>query len=726
MGAIADVTNETKYNVEYRLRMKDGTYQWFRANAEIVRRKDGTARRITGIFVNIDSEIQKKLTAENEAMGHLIQSVTRLVDHFAVCDLENDAYEYYKVNIQADYEPKGKYSDFINEVTNTYKLLSPTETMKDLLLPDHLRANLKTEKDIYKFEYCNMEETAYRSSSFVPLEWKDDVLVKVLWVSTDVTQEKKQEMESRKVLKDAYQAAERANKAKTEFLTNMSHDIRTPMNAIVGLTAIAGANINNQDKVLECLGKMTGASRHLLGLINEVLDMARIESGRISLVEEAFNLSELVENLVSMAKTGIDEHGHNLEVNIKNIEHEDVYGDTLRIQQVFMNLMSNSTKYTPDGGNITFSIEERPNGQSELGCYVFTIEDNGIGMDEEFQKIMFQPFTRADDKRTTKIQGTGLGMTITKNIVDMMNGNIKVESKPGKRTRFTVTIFLRVQDKEINKVEEFANLPVLVVDDDVSCCESTVTTLNEIGIAGEWVTSGEDAIKRTFERHEKNDDYFAIIMDWKMPKMDGIETTRRIRKRVGREVTIIVLTSYDYSEIEEEAKEAGVDAFIAKPLFRSRLTAAFMKIMNEKPKQSAKDYLNDIKKADYSDKCILLVEDNELNSEIAGEIIGMTGVKVETAENGKEAIEKIESAAPDKYDLIFMDIQMPIMNGYEATAAIRSMANERANIPIIAMTANAFAEDVQLAKSTGMDEHIAKPLEFKKLNFIMEKYLKNV
>lgn len=861
-GAINDVTNEKKYNVEYRLKMLDGTYQWFRANAEIVRRKDGTARRITGIFINIDAEkkallqqkkaeafhsaftktnlceyyvnlkdnvfdsmkeenslmtifekssswdeligafidnyvcdeykeevrrfyirdyvirrmreiqgelnlecciilhgkkhwvrnvilhgdkddsnnvivflrditeakreaeIHKQLSVRNEAMGHLIRSVTRLVDHFVVCDLEKNSYEYYMVNIQADYEPQGKYSDFVQKVIKQYKVLSESESMEKLLLPDNLRANLQTEKDIYRFEYCNMEETAYRSASFVPLEWKDDVLIKVLWVSMDVTLEKQQEIEGRKALKDAYQAAERANKAKTEFLTNMSHDIRTPMNTIVGLTAIAGANIDNQDKVLECLGKMTSASRHLLGLINEVLDMARIESGRISLVEEAFNLSELVENLVSMAKTGMDEHGHNFVVNIKNIEHEDVYGDTLRIQQIFMNLMSNSTKYTPDGGNITFSIEEKSNGPSELGCYVFTIEDNGIGMDEEFQKIMFQPFTRADDNRTTKIQGTGLGMAITQNIVNMMNGNIKVKSAPGKGTKFIVTIFLRLQNKEVNKVKELANLPVLVVDDDISSCESAVTTLNDIGIAGEWVTSGEEAVKRTFDRHEKQDDYFAIIMDWKMPKMDGIETTRQIRKRVGREVTIIVLTSYDYSEIEAEAREAGVDAFIIKPLFRSRLTATFMKIMNEKPDCSTKDYLKDMKNADYSDKRVLLVEDNELNSEIACEIIGMTGVKIETAENGKEAVEKIENAEPDRYDLIFMDIQMPVMNGYEATAAIRSMPDERAGLPIIAMTANAFAEDVQLAKSTGMNEHIAKPLEFHKLNMIMEKYLK--
>ena len=860
-SAIADKTNKDKYNVEYRLKMLNGSYEWFRANAEIVRRMDGTARRITGIFVNIDNEkraamqqkkaeafhnaftktnlceyyvdlqenifdsmkaeplsmavfekcntwdelisefvdnyvcdeykqevrqfykrdyiakrlgqidgelslecciildgekrwvrnvilrgeagrpqhaiifirditdakreaeIQKQISADNKAMAHLLQSVTRLVDHFAICDIENDSYEYTVMNIKGDYPPKGKYSDFIKMVSDKFKTLSPLESMPHLLSIQNLRYNLKDESDIYKFEYCSNEEDIYRSATFIPLEWKENVLVKVLWVSIDITQEKKQEILGCKALKDAYQAAERANKAKTEFLTNMSHDIRTPMNAIVGLTAIAGANIEHQNKVLECLGKITTASRHLLSLINEVLDMARIESGRVSLVEEEFELSQLVDNLVTLVKPAMDEHNHNFEVYVKNIEHENVCGDTMRIQQVFTNLVSNAVKYTPDGGNIVFSIEEKINGQSELGCYEFSIEDNGIGMDEEFQKIMFQPFTRADDNRTTKIQGTGLGMAITRNIVNMMNGDIRVKSAPDKGTKISVTIFLKLQEKGIDRIKELVNLPVLVVDDDVICCESTVETLKEIGIVGEWVTTGEEAVSRTFERHERKEDYFAIIMDWKLPKMDGIEATRQIRKRVGKDVTIIVLTSYDYSEIEDEARAAGVDAFIVKPLFRSRLAATLKQVVNGKPDQSAKNYLRDIESSNYSDMRILLVEDNDLNREIASEIIGMTGAKVETAENGKVAIDKIEANPEEWYDLVFMDIQMPVMNGYETTAVIRTLDGKRGKLPIVAMTANAFAEDVQLAKNTGMNEHIAKPLDFNKLNSILREYL---
>ena len=539
----------------------------------------------------------------------------------------------------------------------------------------------------------------------------------------DVSQEKKAEIESHKALKDAYRAAENASRAKTEFLSNMSHDIRTPMNAIVGLTAIAGANIENQDKVVECLGKITKSSRHLLGLINEVLDMARIESGRMSLAEEDFSLPELVDNLLTLTKPAIDEHHHQLEVHIEHIEHEAVCGDSLRIQQVFVNLMSNAVKYTPDGGNITLTIKEKPNGFSELGCYEFSIEDNGIGMTPEFQKIMFEPFSRADDHRTTKVQGTGLGMAIARNIVNLMNGDIQVESAPNKGTKITVTVYLKFQENEKEQEKELLDLPVLVVDDDKTCCESTVATLQEIGIAGEWVLTGKEAVERCAARHKTGRDYFAVILDWKMPEIDGIATARKIRERVGEDVTIIILTSFDFSEIEEEARAAGVNAFMAKPLFRSRLTATLRQFTSGKKEKNARNYLEDFAKENYAGKRILLVEDNELNREIATEIIGMTGVTIDSAENGKIAVEKVMEAPEKWYDLIFMDIQMPIMNGYEATAAIRALAGSRGKVPIIAMTANAFAEDVQLAKNTGMNEHIAKPLDLNKLNDVLKQWL---
>ena len=861
LETIADKTNTTKYNVEYRLKIQDGQYHWFRASAEVIRRLDGSANRIAGIISNIDAEKRSRMQAQRAAAFHraftsanlceyyvnlekntfdtfkvepslmtafeqnhtwdglvrffvdnyvveedkkpvtdfynrayiteklkgletelrqdcrivlngeerwvsnvvmrgeiedseyamiflrditeskaetarrmqmasdnasmdlLIKSMVRLLDRFVVCDLENDRYRFYNLQGEMIYAPTGTYHDFVEQVAAKYKTLEPLDALAALISPENIRKNLQDENDIYKFEYCSIDENTYKIASFIPLEWDGTKLVKALLASMDVSQEKKAEIESHKALKDAYRAAENASRAKTEFLSNMSHDIRTPMNAIVGLTAIAGANIESQDRVVECLGKITKSSRHLLGLINEVLDMARIESGRMSLAEEDFSLPELVDNLLTLTKPAIDEHKHQLEVHIEHIEHEAVCGDSLRIQQVFVNLMSNAVKYTPDGGNITFTIKEKPNGFSELGCYEFSIEDNGIGMTPEFQKIMFEPFSRADDHRTTKVQGTGLGMAIARNIVNLMNGDIQVESAPNKGTKITVTVYLKLQENEKEQEKELLDLPVLVVDDDKTCCESTVATLQEIGIAGEWVLTGKEAVERCYARHETNSDYFAVILDWKMPEMDGIATARKIRERVGEDVTIIILTSFDFSEIEEEARAAGVDAFMAKPLFRSRLTATLRQFTSGKKEENARNYLEDFAKENYAGKRILLVEDNELNREIATEIIGMTGVTIDSAENGKIAVEKVMEAPEKWYDLIFMDIQMPIMNGYEATAAIRALAGSRGKVPIIAMTANAFAEDVQLAKNTGMNEHIAKPLDLNKLNDVLKQWL---
>lgn len=861
LETIADKSNATKFSVEYRLKMQDGQYQWFRTSAEVIRRLDGSANRIAGIISNIDAEKRSRMQAQRAAAFHraftsanlceyyvnlekntfdtfkvepslmtafeqnhtwdglvrffvdnyvveedkksvtdfynrayiteklkgletelrqecrivldgeerwvsnvvmrgeiedseyamiflrditeskaetarrmqmasdnasmdlLIKSMVRLLDRFVVCDLENDRYRFYNLQGEMIYAPTGTYHGFVEQVAVRYKTFEPLAAIDALFSPENIRKNLQGENDIYKFEYCSIDENTYKIGSFIPLEWEGTKLVKALLASMDVSQEKKAEIESHKALKDAYRAAENASRAKTEFLSNMSHDIRTPMNAIVGLTAIAGANIESQDRVVECLGKITKSSRHLLGLINEVLDMARIESGRISLAEEDFSLPELVDNLLTITKPAIDEHKHQLEVHIEHIEHEAVCGDSLRIQQVFVNLMSNAVKYTPDGGNIILTIKEKPNGFSELGCYEFSIEDNGIGMTPEFQKIMFEPFSRADDHRTTKVQGTGLGMAIARNIVNLMNGDIQVESAPNKGTKITVTVYLKLQKNEKEQEKELLDLPVLVVDDDKTCCESTVATLQEIGIAGEWVLTGKEAVERCYARHETNSDYFAVILDWKMPEMDGIATARKIRERVGEDVTIIILTSFDFSEIEEEARAAGVNAFMAKPLFRSRLTATLRQFTSGKKEENARNYLEDFAKENYAGKRILLVEDNELNREIAAEIIGMTGVTIDSAENGKIAVEKVMEAPEKWYDLIFMDIQMPIMNGYEATAAIRALAGSRGKVPIIAMTANAFAEDVQLAKNTGMNEHIAKPLDLNKLNDVLKQWL---
>ena len=862
--AFLDKTDQKKYDVEYRMRMADGRYQWFKDKGEVRRRADGTAFRMAGIFINIDREKRAKqhtqrvdafhrayttanlceyyvdlqensfnslkveetlsglfeesstwdemigcftdtyvikedqkmmkhfydrsyiarkleegrgeinlecrillngdvrwvrnviirdtaldtfryalifvrditdakreeanlqqLTDQNRIMDQLIQGTVKLVDRYAACDLERDIYHFYSQNINdSAYAPTGSYHEFVKVMASRFRTISGDLTMEQAFSAENIRKMLKGPEDIYRFEYCSLDEKQFKSIAISPLEWVDGKATAVLFMSQDTTAEKLVEIKSRKALKEAYEAANRASHAKTEFLSNMSHDIRTPMNAIIGMTAIAGANIENQDRVVDCLGKITQSSRHLLSLINEVLDMSRIESGKITLMDEEFNLSDLCDNLVSMIKTQTDLHRHDFEVHINRIEHEEVCGDSMRIQQMVTNILSNAVKYTADGGRIDFTITELPSSSKGIGCYEFAVQDNGMGMTKEFQKIMFEPFTRADDMRTSKIQGTGLGMTIARNFAQMMNGDIKVESELGKGTRFTATIFLKLQNKEITAIEELIDLPVLVVDDDQNCCENTVALLEEIGIDGEWVTSGEEAVNLVAARYEKENDYFAIIIDWKMPGMDGLETTRQIRKIVGSDVTIIILSAYDYSEIEQEAKEAGVDEFIAKPLFRSRLTATFKNIIEGKPSSDAKHYLSDIAECDYRGKRVLLVEDNDLNSEIAKEIIGMTGAEVVIAENGKTAVDMISSGNGGDFDLIFMDIQMPVMNGYEATAAIRTSNIPAArSVPIVAMTANAFAEDVQLAKSAGMNEHISKPLDMTRLRDVMRKWL---
>ena len=520
---------KTELSLECRI-ILDGEVRWIR---NVIMRGEIDDSEYAMIFLRDITEAkeelarQQRVASDNASMGLLIQSMVRLVDRFVVLDLERDRYEFYSLQGEPIYKPTGAYHDFVAQVARKYKTLESLDSLEAMTSVDAIRAHLTGEDQIYKFEYCTLGEDAYKIASFIPLEWEGGRLVKALQASMDVSQEKKAEIESRHAFKEAYRAAENANRAKTEFLSNMSHDICTPMNAIIGLTAIAGANIDSQAKVVECLGKITKSSRHLLGLINEVLDMARIESGKITLTEEVFSLPELVDNLLTLTRPGIDARGHDFDVHVNHIEHEAVCGDSLRIQQVFVNLMSNAIKYTPDGGHITFSIEEKPNGFSEL-----------------------------------------------------------------------------------------VDLPVLVVDDDRTCCESTTGTLREIGIDGEWVLSGEEAVRRCCARHDAGDDYFAVILDWKMP-----------------------------------------------------------------------------------------------------------GADVETAENGKEAVEKVENAPDGYYDLVFMDIQMPLMNGYEATAAIRAMPGERGKLPIVAMTANAFAEDVQLAKNAGMNEHVAKPLDMNKLNDVLGEWL---
>lgn len=573
---------------------------------------------------------------------------------------------------------------------------------------------------------CLSKKNGWIRISFIPVvENAEGELEQVLWVAQRIDAEKRKELAQQEALQEAYDAANKANAVKTDFLASMSHDIRTPMNAIIGMTAIAATHLDDRERVADCLSKITVSSKHLLGLINEVLDMSKIESGKVDLHEEEFSLVELIDNLLIMVKPQVEAMKHNLSVTIHGIEHEKVIGDSQRIQQSFMNLMSNAIKYTPEGGNIKLSICEKPVNKSKFGCYEFIFEDNGIGMSEEFVEHLFEPFARATDSRVEKIQGTGLGMAITKNMVRMMNGDINVESQLDKGTKITVNIILRLQDAdEAIPYEEFADLSILVVDDDNIACETACEVLKELGMKSEWVLSGREAVELVAGRHEKEEDFFAVILDWKMPGMDGIETTKEIRRRMGKDAPIIIISTYDCSDIEVEARAAGANAFISKPLFKSKMAHLFKDFLGLGNKEVKEESLHSIIKSDFTGRRVLLTEDNDLNAEIAGEVLGMAGLTVDFAKNGKEALDIMSTVEENYYDIIFMDIQMPIMNGYDACRAIRALpGNYVKRVPIIAMTANAFSDDVEAARRAGMNQHMAKPLNFNHLMEVLRHWL---
>lgn len=529
---------------------------------------------------------------------------------------------------------------------------------------------------------------------------------------------------SRIALEDALEIANTASNAKSTFLSSMSHDIRTPMNGIIGMTAIAAAHVNEPSRVEDCLAKITASSKHLLALINEVLDMSKIESGEVFLNEKEFTLSSVIDEMITINQPQIDAKRHDMVVHVLNIEHENVIGDSMRLQQIFTNLVSNAIKYTPDGGEIEITLSEKHSNVNRMGYYEFIVRDNGIGMSEDFIPHIYETFARDDKNDIDTIQGTGLGMAITRNIVRMMNGEIHIDSKLGEGSTFKVTFYLRLNEEDSIPYEDFIDLNILVVDDDPIICESTTLLLSELGMNGESVMSGCEAIEKVKERHDMAKDYFAVLLDWKMPGMDGLETTRQIRKVVGGDVPIIIISAYDWSSIEEEAVKAGANGFIGKPLFKSRLTHLFADLLGYEKDENNAGLKELTDKVDFTGKRALMAEDNEMNAEIAIEILGMTGLEVEWAQDGKEAFDKFSDSEPGYYDCIFMDLQMPVMNGIDSAKAIRALTHADAKkIPIFAMTANVFAEDVQAVLNAGMNEHIAKPLDVNAILEMLKKYI---
>ena len=512
-------------------------------------------------------------------------------------------------------------------------------------------------------------------------------------------------------LQVAVEKAESANRAKSTFLSNMSHDIRTPVNAIIGFTTLALSNIDDTDRVKDYLGKTLASSNHLLSLINDVLDMSRIESGKIHLEEVEVNLSDVLHDLKTIVSGQIYAKQLELYMDVMDVTDEDVYCDKTRLNQILLNLLSNAIKFTPAGGTVSVRVRQLAGKVRGCGQYEFRIKDNGIGMSQEFAQKIFEPFERERTSTVSRIQGTGLGMAITKNIVDMMGGTIEVQTAQGKGSEFIICLPLRTQDEHrpVEKITELEGLKALVVDDDFNTCDSVTKMLVKVGMRAEWTLSGKEAVLRARQSIEMSDVYHAYIIDWRLPDMNGIEVTRQIRS-LHDDTPIIILTAYDWSDIEVEAKAAGVTAFCSKPMFMSDLRETLMSALGQKLTDASQELLPE-EDTDFKDRHILLVEDNELNREIAQEILREYGFRVDTAENGAVAVEKIRTAVPGSYDLVLMDVQMPVMDGYTATRQIRALEDPAlAGIPILAMTANAFDEDRRNAMESGMNGFLSKPI----------------
>ena len=540
-------------------------------------------------------------------------------------------------------------------------------------------------------------------------------LLLVFWQYSKLLQE--QMMELDKTRKEAVHA----NKAKSEFLSNMSHDIRTPMNAIVGMTAIATANIDDKQQVQHCLKKITLSSRHLLGLINDVLDMSKIESGKLTLNMDQISLREVMDSIVSIVQPQVRSKHQQFDVFIHDITTENVCCDSVRLNQVLLNILGNALKFTPEGGLIQVSLYEEtsPKGEEYVRIHL-RVKDNGIGMTPEFREKIFESFVREDSARVRRTEGSGLGMAITKYIVDTMGGTIEVESELGKGSEFLVTLDLqRAETPEEEMI--LPNWNILVVDDDRQLCESTTASLESIGVKADWALNAERAMDMIDHRVTARDPYHIILLDWKLPDIDGITAAKEIRRRYGSETPILLISAYDWSEIETEAKEAGITGFISKPLFRSTLFYGLKSFADTA--DLPQEHQHEEAAIDFTGRRVLLAEDNDLNWEIANELLSDLGLELDWAENGRICVDKFEASPVGYYDAILMDLRMPVMTGYEATTAIRALDRPDANIPIIAMTADAFAEDIRKCLDTGMNAHVAKPIDTREVSRVLEKFL---
>ena len=738
---VRDLTDATALQYEYKLQRSSGD-SWEHINVVCVERREG--RPVKALFLRQDVTALKE--AELRAQAE-ISLANRKEQQYRIAVTSN-AFSTYEFNLTRDLIEQdvqcfidGRYVSRLEEVglsapcpaslyfekRRAFVLEESLEAFNSVVNRDYLMESLERgepEVDVDYWSQISEERQMCVRQSFIMTRDGASGDIMVLVVTKDITEQVREQREHTRALQDALMQAQRANSAKTTFLNNMSHDIRTPMNAIIGFTTLAVSHIDNRGQVEDCLHKVLSSSNHLLSLINDILDMSRIESGKVQIKEQECNISELTHNLVNIIQPQVKAKQLDLFIDTFDVTNEDVIADSLKLSQVFVNLLSNAVKYTPAGGTVSFRIMQEATFHRGYGDYVFVVKDNGIGMSPEFVEHIFEPFERESSTTKTGIQGTGLGMAITKNIVEMMGGTIRVQSEKGKGSEFRVELSLKLQDVEKNsgQIKELEGLRVLVVDDDCDSCESVAKMLKQIGMRAEWTMSGREAAYRAKSAHNEGDSYHTYIIDWQMPEMTGIETTRRIRNVIGHEAPIIILTAYDWTEIEEEAKEAGVTAFCAKPLFMSDLKSALLAAssMEEKEKEPAP-----WTREDFSGKRILLAEDNEFNREIAVTILEEAGFVVETAPDGSDAVEMMRRAEEGYYDAILMDVQMPVMDGYEATRTIRGLPREDVKgLPIIAMTANAMEEDKEVALKSGMNAHLAKPINIELFLTVLGKYLR--
>ncbi|MDO4290734.1 MAG: response regulator [Eggerthellaceae bacterium] len=687
------------------------------------------------VILLVQSSRKSKANAiERDQLKRVVYASSEFFSRFIVVDVEKGTYEYIKSGVmEGEIPARGTLSDFAAYWTDQRVDDSALDIIDTLGNPERIKQTfgpgVRRKRFEYRMHVGATKEVRWLQMSVTCLH-RDAAgnPVSLLYAVQDLTDVRLEEARSRAALEDAFRAADQASHAKSDFLSSMSHDIRTPMNSIMGLTAIASMHVDDPDRVKDCLQKITVSSRHLLGLINEVLDMAKIESGKISLSEDDFDLPEAVENLLTIIHPQAEARHQHLKIDIDGVKHEHVTGDFMRLQQVLVNIMGNSVKFTPNGGEIGLAIKERPSTIAGCGCFEFTFTDTGCGMSEEFLQRLFEPFARANDNRMTNAEGTGLGMAIVKSVVSLMGGTIDVQSKLGEGTTFTVTVHMKLREVDEVDTSALVDLNVLVADNDVTACESACDILRDIGMKPDYVTSGDAAIARVCEVDGTLDEFVAVILDWKMPGKSGIETARELRAVLPRHVPIIILSAYDWMAVEQEARAAGIDAFVSKPLFKSRLVHVMNSLLGNGTHE-AEDEARLLDQANFAGKRILLVEDNELAASIAMDILSFAEVQAERAENGEVAIEMLRAHAPGYYDLVLMDGQMPVMNGYDAARAIRALGvverPDLAALPIVALTADAFADDKQRAFAAGMNAHMAKPLEIDELVKTLDRFLQD-